>query len=188
MELEEWGFFALLVLVALGVITAMTVPTTNFLVASTTPPSNASSPPPPNITQDPHPPPHNTPTPRRTSTPWATPRPQPTATPTPWLRWCNESGCFNGTIPTPTPTPTPITTPTPEWMVQGFKCEVPDDLLDEPWVVAYKYECACMVRGRFDLGDRFSVFDGCFSATSTGWRRESCDCVEVICRENPRLC
>lgn len=166
MEMEEWGVLSLIALVSLAAIAAMTVPTQNFLVARH--PSDASPTQSPSFTSTPHPPPQYTPTPRRTPT--STPTPQPSVSPTP--------------PPMPTPTPTPV----PAWVAKGFKCEVPDALVNELWAQTYKWECSCLVRGRWDLGDRFNVFEGCFSSVSSGWRRESCECVDVICHDAPRLC
>lgn len=182
MDLEEWGILALIVLVAIGVIAALTVPTTNFLAYH--PPSVGRVAQTPSLPATPHLPPTRTPTPRR-PTPTATPEP----TPTPCLeRWCNESGCYCGVVPTPTPSPSPSPTPVPAWVLAGFKCELPDNLVGEPWAQEYKWDCACMVRGKWDLGSRFVVWEACYSSVATAWRRESCECVEIICGEKPSLC
>jgi hypothetical protein len=132
--------------------------------------------------------PYATPTP--ISTPSPTPAPKPTATPhasaTPTLTPTPPS------TPTPepsaTPEPTPSPSPAPAWMVKGYVCEVPDRLFGEPWAEEFKFSCACVIRGKWDLGPSFNVWEGCYSTTSSGWRRESCECVEIICKARRELC
>lgn len=186
MTTEEWAILGVLVLVAVGVIAALTVPTANY-ASPPKPAVNLS----PSLTPTPQWTPAKTPT-ARTPTPTATPVP----TPDPCLtRWCDATGCYCGTAPTPTPiptatpTPAPTATPKPLWFTEGLACEVPDSMVNEPWVRGtYRFNCTCLIRGKWDLGVNFNVFEACFSSTATAWRRDSCDCVEVICKATPRLC
>jgi hypothetical protein len=120
----------------------------------------------PTLTPHPQPTQRNTPTPSQTPTPPSTPTPEPSAT----------------------PEPSPSPSPAPAWMVKGYVCEVPDRLFGEPWVEEYKFQCTCVIRGKWDLGPSFNVWEGCYSTTSSGWRRESCECVEIICTARRDLC
>jgi len=121
-----------------------------------------------------------------------TPTPMPTPTPTPMLRWCNETGCYDGVAPTPIPTPTPTPAPTPEptpapkWVTAGMLCEIPDSIVAEPWGRAYKYSCTCAIRAQYDLGLVFSPFEGCIAGGA--WRAASCACVDIICTHEKGLC
>jgi len=121
-----------------------------------------------------------TPTTTTTPTPTPTPTPAPTATPTPQPTETPTS--------TPSPEPTPTPTPTPAWMAQGFICEVPDELLNERWAQEYKFSCACIIRGKYDLGAWFNVWQACYSSSQVAWRRESCECVAQICEVRRDLC
>lgn len=137
-----------------------------------------------------------TPTPPRvipTPRPQSTPRPQPTPAP----RWCetidNHTVCHEGVAPTPipTPTPTPVPTPTPTpvlgWIKAGLLCEVPDRLLDQRWIVAYRYPCTCSLREQYFPGALdFSPFVGCHQTGA--WAQASCDCVGTICQKEKGLC
>lgn len=129
----------------------------------------------PNVTYLVPPTPSPTPTPRTSPTPELTPTPVPQPTP-------------NQTPPSSPPPSSPTPKPTPTWQGLGYKCEVPQALLGEKWTEEFKFECACRIRGLYDLGDKFNVWDGCYSATSSGWRRESCECVEIICALRRDLC
>jgi hypothetical protein len=143
------------------------------------------------------------PTPRITPVPpWdrSTPLPTPTGTPspssTPHLRYCDETGCHDGIAPTPTPSPTPTPIPTPSptpqprWVAAGMKCAVPDSLLGERWIVAYKFDCTCNIQAGGaswgKLGPLFSPFEGCQS--NSAWRDASCTCVNEICAASSGLC
>lgn len=127
-------------------------------------------------------------------TPFPTPIKTPMPIRTPTQRWCNSSGCFDG-VP-PTPIPTPIKTPTPKptvspipsalWAQMGFKCKVPDRLVNERWVAAYRYNCTCRIREKYGLGEDFSPFEGCQSQGA--WRDESCQCLNVVCASSGGLC
>lgn len=140
------------------------------------------------------PPNATTPSPTPQTTPSPTPEPV-TPTPTPTERWCNATGCYDGPIPTPTPEPTPTQTPTPTpvpidapiWMQLGFKCEIKDIVAILPWAQQYKWYCACEIKDKYKLGDYYSVIEACNSPVSTGWKKDSCDCMELICKES-RLC
>ena len=162
LSLEEWFALAILVLVIFVVGLVVASP---FIIQ--VPPAPYSLP---------------TPLPTPTPTPKATPTPTPSPTSTQTLP----------PTPTPepsaTPEPTPSPSPTPAWMGAGYLCEVPDRLLGEHWAEEYKFQCACLIRGKWDLGPDFSVWEGCYSTTSSGWRRESCECVATICAEKPGLC
>jgi hypothetical protein len=134
-------------------------------------------------------------TPAITPTPEPTAAPSPTPTPTPISpRWCDSSGCYWGTPPTPTPTPTPTPAPTPTptpvalWRQRGFKCEVPDNLVNERWIAVYLHDCTCELRTQFGLGPYFSPFEACNQPTATAWRDASCKCVNEICRTSAGLC
>jgi len=92
-------------------------------------------------------------------TPTPEPPPAPTALPP---RWCDSGGCHWGIPPTPVPmptvTPTPIPTPTAEplWAGMGFKCYVPDRLVNAHGSLIYKFDCACQIREKYQLGDDFN--------------------------------
>lgn len=180
MEPEQWGVLVVLIIIGTVVGIALTVPTHNPF----TPPDVERPNPQPSLTPSPGPPPIKTPTPRITPAPEPTPTPEPTGP-----RYCLANGsCFWGTPATPTPTPEPTPSPTPLWMGAGFVCEVPDALVGERWAEEYKFSCACLIRGRYDLGVWFNVWESCFSSTSSAWRMDSCECVEVICAQRPGLC
>ena len=193
-ESKNW----ILLLVAVGVI-CIAVTTTAVMVLPQAPPQETPTPM-PTVS------PTSTPTP--TGVVWGpsptpvptlikpigttTPTPEPTPTPTPEFRYCDETGCHDGMPPTPTPTPTPAPEPTPTptpaplWQTMGMSCEVPDYLLGEQWIKAYKYSCTCAIRAQYDLGLAFSPFEGCIAGGA--WRSASCDCVDEICSHEQGLC
>ena len=195
---------AAFIVLGMGSITAFAILTPDEVPPTPTPtpiPVVISTPP-PHTTSTPHSTPvlPVTPPPRTTPGPGRTPPPIPTPpfshTPTPIQRWCetinNETICHEGVQPTPTPTPTPppvptpTPTPIPAWQKAGMKCEVPDRLLSERWVAAYKYPCTCSIRAQYNLGMDFSPFEGCHSTSA--WAQGSCTCVETICKTEKGLC
>jgi hypothetical protein len=166
MEPEHLGLLATALFVGALILAALTVPVHNPFI-----PGYVEVPlaPTPTLAPTPQPTAVSSPTPAVSPTPTTTPTP----TPTP--------------VATETPQPTPTPTPIPGWVAAGLKCEVPDKLLKEPWIRSYRLECVCLIRGKYDLGYYFSVWEGCYG-TPSAWRRESCECVEVVCAAIPGLC
>jgi hypothetical protein len=117
-------------------------------------------------------------------TPTPTPIITPLVTPTPTHRTSpNPTGVKPTVTPTPNPTPTPSA-----WEAAGFKCAVSDALVKEIWAKEYLFNCACLIRGKYEMGERFNVWEGCYATSSGAWRRESCECLETICAGRPELC
>jgi len=181
-DLYFWGMIAVVFLVGGAIMVSgmrnaaelqnVTTPTPNELVIVNQNGSTAVTQNTPIIIQIPI----QTPTPEPTvtiiSTPIETPPPvvTPTETPTP--------------TPSPTPTPTPSPTPTPtvisSWQAAGLRCEMPDNMVNLPWVAKiYSHECTCVIRDKYNLGYYFSPVESC--VVESGWRQEACECMNEIC-------
>jgi hypothetical protein len=160
LDIETIGMVMIVILIAGFAVYAIYMPTTNPFAPNPTPLQLTS--------------PSPTPTPQTTPNP--TPTHQPSPIPPPSIP------------PSPSPSPTATPLPTPVWQGLGFKCEVPSHLIGEKWVDEFKFSCACLLRGKYDLGYNFNVWEACYSSTSTGWRRESCECIELICQARRDLC